>query len=106
MEVEQWSDLVDQSPLGACMIKWYQWTRCHRDGPEDPDLERRGILQKKLAWSEDLSFSRWSNRRYLEDLPWTTPEPEVEGDIRFRKKRKAVQVRARNLIKWSLPGME
>ena len=33
LEVEQWSDnrtlsiSVDQSPLGACMIIWYQWTR-------------------------------------------------------------------------------
>ena len=33
LEVEQWSDIrtlfisVDQSPLGACMITWYQWTR-------------------------------------------------------------------------------
>ena len=33
LEVEQWYDnrtlsiSVDQSPLGACMIIWYQWTR-------------------------------------------------------------------------------
>ena len=33
LEVEQWSDnrtlsiSVDQSPLGACIILWYQWTR-------------------------------------------------------------------------------
>ena len=33
LEVEQWSDnrtlsiSLDQSPLGACMIIWYQWTR-------------------------------------------------------------------------------
>ena len=32
------------------------------------------------------------------------PESEVEGDKRFRKKRKAAQVGARNLIKWSTPG--
>ena len=33
-----------------------------------------------------------------------TTEPEVEGDRRFRKKRKTVQVRAHNSIKWSTPG--
>ena len=33
LEVEEWSDIrtlsisVDPSPLGACMIIWYQWTR-------------------------------------------------------------------------------
>ena len=44
-----------------------------------------------------------SNRVYIEDLLWTTPEPEEEGDTRCRKQRKAVQVRARSLIKWSMP---
>ena len=32
------------------------------------------------------------------------PEPEEEKDRRCRKKRKAVQVQARNSIKWSTPG--
>ena len=56
-------------------------------------------LQRKLAWSEDMSFLRWSSRGYPEDLLWTTPEPEEEGDIRCRKERKAAQVQASNSIK-------
>ena len=63
--------------------------------------------QIKIFWAlEELwnTFSRWSNRRYPEDLLWTTPEPEEEGDTRCRKERKAVQVWASNAIKWSAPG--
>ena len=42
---------------------------------------------------------RWINRKQIEDLLWTATRTR-----KFRKKRKGVQVRASNLIKWSTPG--
>ena len=50
---------------------YYSESRCHKDRLEDPDLERRGILQKKLVWSAHESTGKMeqqkSNRRSSSD---------------------------------------
>ncbi len=65
---------------------------CHKDGPEDPDLERRGILQKSPhghKWSviEHTGHTgEWGSFRKVNGRSSNgqQPEPEEEGETRVR----------------------
>ena len=99
LEVEQWSDnrtlsiSVDQFPLGARMIIWYQWTAmlctswmCVVCVCKLKDY----IIQREI---EERLYEHYSQANYGINVGYKIfcgqePEPEEGGDRRYRKEEK------------------